>query len=91
MVGGEVEADTEGEGVEVEFAGWEGDDEGAEDYAADAEVAHYAVVAVSFFHGEALFGWYRGLYGGVRHFGARRCVEDGYAIYLRGVSACVWV
>jgi hypothetical protein len=91
VVGREVEADAKGEGVEVEFAGWEGDDEGAEDYAADAEVAHYAVVAVSFFHGEALFGRYWGLYGGVRHFEARGCVEEGYAIYVRGVSACVWV
>lgn len=62
MVGGEVEPDGEGEGVEVEFARGKGDYDGAEDDAADGEVANYAVVAGLLFEGEALFwgdwlGW----------------------------------
>lgn len=63
MVGGQVKANGEGEGVEVEFARWEGHDEGAEDDAADGEVAHYAVVAGLLFECEALFRWYRCLLG----------------------------
>lgn len=56
MVGGEVEACGESEGVEVEFSGGEEGDYGAGYYAADGEVADDAVVAGLLFEGEALFG-----------------------------------
>jgi len=83
VVGGEVEADAEGEGVEVEFARGKGHDERAGDYAADGEVADYAVVAGLLFEGEALFGWDGGLGGWCGHFGV--------GVFFRFDSECLGI
>lgn len=68
MVGGQVEAYAEREGVEVEFSGREERDDGAGEDAADGEVANDAIVAGLLFEGEALLGGdgWGGCWGG--HF-----------------------
>lgn len=54
MVGGKVEADGEGEGVEVEFARGQQCDRRTGDCAADGDVALVAGVALLLLEGDAL-------------------------------------
>lgn len=70
MVRGQVEAHAEREGVEVEFSRGQERDDGADNHAADCDIADYATVARGAFLGEALLRCEDGL--GRGHCGAAR-------------------